>query len=190
MVPPRRGVSCAWAAATLNTAKATAASQTNRRMFASPFLHNFVGAHSSLPIDDVQEKANLLVYKSLLARCGLIQPEGEGYDMGALPNCFLIVTAEVDPEVEAEWNRWYDEVHLPDALACPGVLTGRRYVSADVTETERGQGSRIGRKLYTTVYELESPQAVETPEFAAMRGWSKFAPHVRSQTRVALALPR
>ena len=44
----------------------------------------------------------------------------------SLPNCLLIVTAEVDSEVEAEWSRWYDEVHLPDALACPGVLSGRR----------------------------------------------------------------
>ncbi|HKV16853.1 MAG TPA: DUF4286 family protein [Reyranella sp.] len=110
--------------------------------------------------------------------------------MGALPNCLLIVTAEVDPEVAAEWNRWYDEVHLPDALACPGVLTGRRYVSAEFTESERGQGSRVRRKLYTTVYELESPQAVETAEFAAMRGWGKFAPHVRSQTKVVSTLSR
>ena len=42
--------------------------------------------------------------------------------MTALPNCLLIVTAEVDASVEADWNRWYDDVHLPDALACPGVL--------------------------------------------------------------------
>ena len=24
----------------------------------------------------------------------------------------LIVIAEVDPEVEADWSRWYDNVHL------------------------------------------------------------------------------
>ena len=40
--------------------------------------------------------------------------------MAGLPGCLLIVVAEVDAEVEAEWNRWYDEVHLPDALRCPG----------------------------------------------------------------------
>ena len=56
-----------------------------------------------------------------------------------LPNCLLIVTAEVDAEVEADWGRWYDEVHLPDALACPGVLSGRRYVSTgEIAESERG----------------------------------------------------
>jgi len=105
--------------------------------------------------------------------------------MTALPNCLMIVTAEVDDAVEAEWNRWYDEVHLPDALACPGVLGGRRYVaSGAVSESARGERRAVAAKLYTTVYELESPAAVESEEFSAMRGWAHFAPHVRSQTRV------
>ena len=107
--------------------------------------------------------------------------------MSTLPNCLLIVTAEVDTTVEAAWNRWYDEVHLPDALACPGVRSGRRYVtSGEVSESDRGQGRRTAIKLYTTVYELDSPAAVTTREFAAMRGWAQFAPHVRSQTRVVV----
>jgi hypothetical protein len=108
-----------------------------------------------------------------------------------LPNCLLIVTAEVDAEVEAEWSRWYDEVHLPDALACPGVLSGRRYRSVgEVSESDRGQGRRTRTTLWTTVYELESPAAVETREFTTMRGWGRFAPRVRSQTRVVSALLR
>jgi hypothetical protein len=106
-----------------------------------------------------------------------------------LPTCLLIVTAEVDPGIEAEWSRWYDDVHLPDALACPGVLAGRRYVSVgQISESERGQGRKHPTRLYTTVYELASPAAVETKEFAAMRGWAKFAPFVRSQTRVVQTL--
>jgi len=111
--------------------------------------------------------------------------------MSTLPNCLLIVTAEVDADVEADWSRWYDEVHLPDALACPGVLSGRRYQSiGEISESDRGQGRRTRTKLWTTVYELESPAAVETKEFNAMRGWGKFAPRVRSQTRVVSALLR
>ena len=111
--------------------------------------------------------------------------------MNALPNCLLIVTAEVDAEVEADWNRWYDEVHLPEALACPGVLSGRRYVSAgEIAESDRGSSRRFSARLYTTVYELDSPAAVATSEFAAMRGWGRFAPHVRSQTRAVALVPR
>jgi hypothetical protein len=106
-----------------------------------------------------------------------------------LPNCLLIVTAEVDAGVEADWNRWYDDVHLPDALACPGVLAGRRYLSSgQISESDRGQGRRTPARLYTTVYELDSPAAVETKEFTAMRGWGPFSSHVRSQTRVVVGL--
>jgi len=104
--------------------------------------------------------------------------------MADLPGCLLIVTAEVDPAVEADWNRWYDTVHLPDALRCPGVLRGRRYVSAgEASETIRGKTERISRRIYTTVYELDGPAATATPEFQAMRGWYEFAPHVRSRTQ-------
>lgn len=109
--------------------------------------------------------------------------------MADFPTCLFIVTVEVDPEVEAAWNRWYDEVHLPDALACPGVLRGRRYVSAgDATSMDRGQRGATARKVYTTVYALSGPEALRTPEFQAMRGWHDFAPRVVSRSQVFMAL--
>jgi hypothetical protein len=132
-----------------------------------PLWNNLVGRHSIVPDASVQEECR----------------------MTNLPNCLLIVTAEVDAAVEADWNRWYDEVHLPDALACPGMRAGRRYVSSgDISESDRGQGRRTPTKLYTTVYELDSPAAVQTKEFNAMRGWARFAPNVRSQTRIVVAV--
>ena len=108
--------------------------------------------------------------------------------MNAPAGCLLIVTAEVDAAVEADWNRWYDEVHLPDALACPGVLRGTRYVSVNVADNDRGSRQPSTAKLYTTVYELAGPEAVESKEFLAMRGWAHFTPHVRSQTRVLVGI--
>ena len=103
------------------------------------------------------------------------------------PNCLLVVTAEVDPEVEAEWNRWYDDVHVPDVLACPGVRGGRRYVSAgDVSESDHGKTERSSRRIYTTIYELDSPDVTTTAKFRAMRGWHQFAQHVRSRTIAVL----
>lgn len=107
----------------------------------------------------------------------------------ALSQCLLIVTAEVDADIEAEWNHWYDSEHLPAALACPGVLSGRRYLSSGkVSQTHRGEGSISDKRIYTTVYELATPQAVETPEFHAMRGWYQFAPQVRSETKVVVTV--
>ena len=106
-----------------------------------------------------------------------------------MPRCLLIVTAEVDAEGEAEWNLWYDTVHLPDALACPGVLCGRRYMqSGEASQSDRGTSSRTAARVYITVYELAGPDAVTTAEFQKMRGWYQFAPHVRATTRVVTAL--
>ena len=105
--------------------------------------------------------------------------------MSEFPECLLIVTAEVDASIEAQWNRWYDTVHLPDALRCPGVRRGRRYVSSgEISETAAGKTEQTARRIYTTIYELDSPDAIATPEFRAMRGWYQFAPHVRSRTQV------
>src|SRR5206468_5150693 len=105
--------------------------------------------------------------------------------MSEFPECLLIVIAEVDAAIEGEWNRWYDTVHLPDALRCPGVRRGRRYVSAgEMSETAAGKTERTARRIYTTIYELDGPDAIATPEFRAMRGWYQFAPHVRSRTQV------
>ena len=105
--------------------------------------------------------------------------------MSEFPECLLIVTAEVDATVEADWNRWYDTVHLPDALKCPGVLRGRRYVATgEITESAAGKTERVARRIYTTIYELDSPDAITTAEFRTMRGWYQFAPYVRSRTQV------
>ena len=107
--------------------------------------------------------------------------------MDEFPKCLLVVTVEVDPEVEDEWNRWYDTVHLPDALACPGVRRGRRYVSeGPISEMTHGRTERVSRRIYTTIYELDSPSITSTPEFQAVRGWHQFAPHVRSRPQTVV----
>jgi antibiotic biosynthesis monooxygenase (ABM) superfamily enzyme len=38
------------------------------------------------------------------------------------------VFLRVDDEVEAAWNRWYDEVHVPEVMsASPGIVSATRY---------------------------------------------------------------
>jgi len=105
--------------------------------------------------------------------------------MTEAPECLLIVTAKIDQAAEDAWNRWYDEEHLPDALACPGVLRGNRYVSVgDASLTENSEKSLSSAKTYMAVYELSGPEALETPEFAAMRGWYQFTDKITSRTQI------
>ena len=99
--------------------------------------------------------------------------------------CLLIVTAEIAPEHEDDWNRWYDEEHLPEAVACPGVLSGTRYVSeGKAALSAGGEYSSSAARTYVAVYEIEGPETLQTPEFKAMRGWYQFAEHITSRTQV------
>lgn len=59
----------------------------------------------------------------------------------------LMVYADVAEEVEEEFNRWYDQEHIPERLAIPGVLNAARYVAVS------------GGPKYLACYELAEHQA-------------------------------
>ena len=84
----------------------------------------------------------------------------------------------VEPAAEAEFNRWYDEEHLADLLAQPGLLSGRRYIR------EQTAFSAPSDFNYITIYQLQNIAALETPSYRAMAtapsDWTK---------RVAMTLP-
>jgi hypothetical protein len=82
----------------------------------------------------------------------------------------VVVTVDVDPSVEEAFNRWYDEVHVPDILRCPGFLRAERFVGE---ESPR----------YLAIYEIADAAALESPELRAVRGWGPFEPHVSSYKR-------
>ncbi len=86
----------------------------------------------------------------------------------------LVVLAEVEPEVEADWNRWYNAVHVPEILACPGLHRCTRYASRDAE----------GGRTYVAIYQVDGPQVLETPEFAAARGWGPFVGKVTSRLHI------
>ena len=83
----------------------------------------------------------------------------------------LVVTATVAAEVENEWNRWYNEVHLPEIATCPGFKSAQRYVSQEPD----------GRR-YISIYEIDGGQALESDEFRTRRGWGPFGAKVEFKT--------
>jgi hypothetical protein len=61
---------------------------------------------------------------------------------------------DVPPEHETEFNRWYDEEHLPALARVPGVLRARRFRASS------------GTPRYVALYDLADPDA---PKSAAWR---------------------
>jgi hypothetical protein len=93
--------------------------------------------------------------------------------MNAQPNLH-IVRVDIDPAREAEFNTWYEAVHIPALLACPGWLSARRYLSLE------------GGPKYVAVYEVAGDWVYDTPEFHAVKGFMAFAPDVSNFTRLRL----
>jgi hypothetical protein len=69
------------------------------------------------------------------------------------PAIFLVYTDLADPTHEEEFNAWYNTEHIPQLLALPGFLDAARYVATK------------GGPKYLAVYELESTDAIHSPEF-------------------------
>jgi hypothetical protein len=86
----------------------------------------------------------------------------------SLAPVILVTTVDVQPGAEPAFNRWYDEEHLPQVLACPGFLSGQRYECT------------LGEPRYLAIYELESEEALQSPEMRAVRGWGDQFPVVRN----------
>jgi hypothetical protein len=64
-----------------------------------------------------------------------------------------MVWTDVDPEHEAEFNRWYNEEHLNRLLSVPGFLSAGRY-----------RAIRGGPK-YLAIYELEDHHVMRSSAF-------------------------
>ena len=68
----------------------------------------------------------------------------------------LMVYTDVDIEHDAEFNRWYNEEHIPERLSAPGFLDGARYEALK------------GGPRYLAVYELETAEALQSDEYLKM----------------------
>src|SRR5215211_7056679 len=69
---------------------------------------------------------------------------------------------QVPADRVADFNRWYDEEHLGDLVAVPGILGARRLERVATWKPAAASGFR-----YLTLYQLTSDEALEREEFIA-----------------------
>ena len=69
----------------------------------------------------------------------------------------LALWNDIEPERIDEYERWHTLEHVPERVAAPGFMAGSRYVSV---------ASGIPR--YFTLYELESLDSVQTPQYRCL----------------------
>src|SRR3954453_3288305 len=81
----------------------------------------------------------------------------------------LLVGMTPGPEVETEFNAWYDTEHVPALARVPGVLCARSYRTSE------------GSTRYVALYHLTSPLVVDTPEWKQASASTPMPPHVRDR---------
>ena len=71
----------------------------------------------------------------------------------------MVVMTNCEPGTDAEFNDWYDRIHLPDVLRVPGIVAAQRYkLTAEQRRTTHpGWG-------YLAIYEVETRNLKATYE--------------------------
>src|SRR5262249_1222043 len=77
-----------------------------------------------------------------------------------MPKAVLVVLTNPVAGQEDDYNDWYDNEHIPDLLAVPGITAAQRYTIAPAS------GQKPEQK-YLAIYEIESDDVEKT--LAAMR---------------------
>ena len=80
-----------------------------------------------------------------------------------MANGLLLFMTDIDPALEDEFNRWYEEEHLAERMAIPGFITARRFQAIE------------GGPKYLAIYDLESPDVLQSAPYRRVIGTGKSA---------------
>jgi hypothetical protein len=88
-------------------------------------------------------------------------------------NGLLAVWTDIAPEVEREFNQWYNTEHIPQLLGVSGFLSGRRYQAVE------------GEPRYLALYDLTDAEVLKSDAFRQVRElpteWTKkMRPHFQN----------
>lgn len=93
---------------------------------------------------------------------------------GVAPFCMMI-TFEIAPEDEAEFNDIYDNDHIPNILKLKGVIEIIRFKDAAPNEK--------GLLVYSAIYLLAQENLYQTPEWKELSDLGRWAPIIRPKVK-------
>jgi hypothetical protein len=84
---------------------------------------------------------------------------------------------DVPPEIDADFNNWYNTIYVPNYEKVPGVIRGRRYRAVS------------GTPQYLTLYEFEHPKVSESEEWKVQQNASPVSNRIRPHMKHAPGSP-
>ncbi len=88
---------------------------------------------------------------------------------------FYMVTFEIAPEDEKDFNEIYDTEHIPNILQVPGVQQVIRLRDAERTPQ--------GWLKYSALYLIDQPDLPTTPQWKAKSDLGRWAPVIRPRVK-------
>ena len=85
-----------------------------------------------------------------------------------------VVQMNIPAQHEADFNRVYDTEHVPMLSKVPGVRNVTRY------RLEKTSDPKMQK--YLAIYEIDSPEVVDSPEWKEKGEWGDWAPKIRPHT--------
>ena len=67
-------------------------------------------------------------------------------------SAFIVLSNPINVDREREYNRWYSEIHVPEMLALPQVVSARRYQVANLEAPFLADG--VSGRRYLAIYEV------------------------------------
>ncbi len=93
----------------------------------------------------------------------------------AVAPCFYMVTFEIAPEDEKDFNEIYDTEHIPNILQVEGVLQVIRLCDAEPTAQ--------GWRKYSALYLITRADLPSTPQWKAKSDLGRWAPVIRPRVK-------
>ena len=94
--------------------------------------------------------------------------------MGAALAYIYVVQMDIPAELEAEFNRIYDEDHVPTILKVPGVRSCTRY------RLDHSTVPTMPR--YLAIYECDSAEVINGPAWTEASDLGEWKPKIRPHT--------
>ena len=97
----------------------------------------------------------------------------------------FMASMDVDPERETLFNEVYESEHVPNLMTVPGVQAVTRMKGEPFRLAIGGEVKEMPAPMpvYTAIYEIDSPEVLESPEWAAAVEKGRWPTEVRPYTR-------
>ena len=118
---------------------------------------------------DVLKRVETLDRRTYEVWEGALPPPSELYDPAKGAPYTVFVSVDVKPGAEEEYNKWYDEEHIPLLSKCPGWIRSRRFVLKDwsLGGTQTQGVEPTAPPKFLAVHEWVSPARKDSEEYKA-----------------------